>query len=360
MKKIVILGASGEIGRRAAKILKQKYHVKGTYFSRKIESCKNCEYFKIDVTNEKEIMELCKGADVIVNCAGASYINGRKIAEIASILQIPYIDPSGETFLEKYLYDKTDNNIFVLSSGYYPGLSGVLMKYVCNSFERPETVSGFTISEEVPSQSAIEDFVLTNLSGFGKICSYYSNGEVLRDTNERMEIVHNRLYKLQNYLSVEIKRIAEQFSLKTGNWYNVSFGDDIINKLQEAIFSIKLGQEVYKKKIADVVQLFETKQQQIEPFTYLEVIGTGRNNNISQTINIKVESLCSSILSAIIVSTVAEIILNERPQNGIYYAMDIIKGDKLLDVLEQYGVEVYKKTITEERVEESEYDEGCI
>ena len=34
-----------------------------------------------------------------------------------------------------------------------------------------------SISTEIPSQSAIEDFILTNIAGFGQPLKYYNNGE---------------------------------------------------------------------------------------------------------------------------------------------------------------------------------------
>ncbi|MGH2152939.1 saccharopine dehydrogenase, partial [Enterococcus faecalis] len=72
-----------------------------------------------------------------------------------------------------------DNNIFVLSSGYFPGLSGIMASYACSRLKNVDSISGFNVSEEIPSKSAIEDFVLTNLSGFGKALYYYKNGELV-------------------------------------------------------------------------------------------------------------------------------------------------------------------------------------
>ena len=89
--------------------------------------------------------------------------------------------------------------------------------------------------------------------------NYYEKGEVKKDSVEQIEIIHNNVYKMQNYLSVEVERIAKEYDLKKANWYNVSFGETIIKKLQEAVVAIKLGQESYQKIIEEVISLFDKK-----------------------------------------------------------------------------------------------------
>ncbi len=359
MKKIAVLGASGAIGQRTVDILRKKHYVKASYYSRVQDSKENCEYGKVDISGLNEIRGFCQGCDVIINCAGASYLNGEKIAREAAALHIPYIDPSGEAFLENKLEDIADKNVYVLSSGYFPGMSGLLMKHICKSFDIPETISGFSVSEEIPSQSAIEDFVLTNLSGFGTAFSYYDDGKIRKDDKERIEIIHNQVYRLQNYLSVEAKRIAEEYSLKRANWLNASFGDEIIKKLQEAVVAIKLENRPYKKVIEEVIELFRDKLLDTEPFTYIRVEGQGIRGEKRIIRTAKVESDCSSEISAIVAAEAAEKILNSSLKNGIYYAMDMIDSEKLIQDLPEYGVKISIENV-EERMADDKYEEGSI
>lgn len=359
MKKIAVLGGSGAIGKRTVDILKKEYLVKASYYSRPRDSDANCSYVRVDISNLDEIRSFLADCDAVINCAGASYINGERIAREAENLHIPYIDPSGEAFLENKLKDIEQNDVYVLSSGYYPGMSGLLMKYICESFYITETINGFCVSEEVPSKSAIEDFVLTNLSGFGVALNYYEKGEVKKDSVEQIEIIHNNVYKMQNYLSVEVERIAKEYDLKKANWYNVSFGKKIIKKLQEAVVAIKLGQESYQKIIEEVISLFDKKMENIKQFTYIRAEGQGYQDGRNIKKRIELEGECSSVISAIIAAKTAKTVLEFPMRNGIYYAMDIIDFEEMIRELPDYGVKITLKD-TELNTYDVEYEEGSI
>ncbi|MHB8064828.1 MAG: NAD-dependent epimerase/dehydratase family protein [Ruminiclostridium sp.] len=359
MKRVGVLGGTGEIGKRIVNILKSEYSLITSYYTRYQESEENCVFTKIDISDTEEIKHFCEQCDIVVNCAGASYLNGEKVARIATELHIPYIDPSGEAFLEKKISDIKDDNIFVLSSGYFPGMSGLLMCYICESFDIAEKVFGLSISEETPSQSAIEDFILTNLSGFGVALSHYDNGEIKKDESEIVEIIRNKGYRFQNYLTVETERIARKYSLQKANWYNSSFGDEIIRKLQEAVIKLKLGGDEYKETVKEVIEIFRRNIKSNEQFTYIKIEGQGILDNKRICKRAEITSDCSSEISAIIAAHAVKAVLDSDLNHGIYYAMDIINSETLFENLSGLNA---KLTIcdVEERSIQDEYEEGAI
>lgn len=62
-------------------------------------------YVQLDICNENELCMFMANCDVVINCAGASFINGEKIARTAAKMKIPLVDPSGESFLEERIKD---------------------------------------------------------------------------------------------------------------------------------------------------------------------------------------------------------------------------------------------------------------
>ena len=175
-KKIGVLGGSGEIGKRCVNILTEKgYTVMASYRTRKPMENNENVYVQLDICNENELCMFMANCDVVINCAGASFINGEKIARTAAKMKIPLVDPSGESFLEERIKDIQKDNVFVLSSGCFPGMTGVLLNFLCSQFDDVKSLSGMSISTEIPSQSAIEDFILTNIAGFGQPLKYYNN-----------------------------------------------------------------------------------------------------------------------------------------------------------------------------------------
>lgn len=359
MKKIGILGGTGAIGSRTVEILKSWYPLLVSYYSRPKESKRDCRYVRVDISNKEEVERFCQECDVVVNCAGASYLNGEKVARIAGRLGKPYIDPSGEAFLETKIADISKKSIFVLSSGFFPGMSGLLMRHICDSYEQPETILGLCASNEVPSQSAIEDFILTNLSGFGVALHYYENGELKRNNTETVEIICKKPFCFQNYLTVEAERVASNYSLRQANWYNASFKPEIVRKMQEAVITAKDNTNSYRKLVEDIISMTKADVGNSKQFTYLRLEGTGICNGKRITKRAEVTSACSSNLSAVVAAYTVVQIVNSRLLPGIYYAMDILNPNKLLGELEQYDLQYKEKNMKETDIEDK-YDEGTV
>lgn len=345
MKRIGILGISGEIGKRAFEILKEEYRIIGSYYSRRPELSGNYEIVQLDVADTLAVQNFCHKCDVIVNCAGASYNNGETIARIAAGLQIPIIDPSGESFLEDKIFDIQEKNIFVLSSGYFPGMSGLLMRFLCESFDTPQEICGLNVAEEIPGKAAMEDFILTNMAGFGLSLHAYINGKPQRDTKERFEIINNKEYRFQNYYTIELDKIVRTFQLKKAHWYNAAFKDNVMKKLQEAIVIYK-EQGItnhYKKIIEELPSLFAKNLKNKKNFSYLQTEAKGIANGHTVHRKIKTLASCSSQISAVIIAYTVKAVLHKTLKNGIYYAMNLIDADDLIKNLHQFGISFTKE-----------------
>lgn len=119
-KKIGVLGGSGEIGNRCVNILKDKgYAVMASYRTREpMENDKNV-YVQLDICNENELRMFMSNCDVVINCAGASFVNGEKIARTATKMNIPLVDPSGESFLEERIIDIQKENVLFCLVGVF-------------------------------------------------------------------------------------------------------------------------------------------------------------------------------------------------------------------------------------------------
>lgn len=358
MSCIGVLGGTGEIGRRILPILRGKHSLIASYYTRARISRDDCEYVRVDISDIQQIKAFCQRCDAVINCAGASYLNGEKVARIAADLCVPYIDPSGEAFLEDKLEDVKGRNIFVLSSGYFPGMSGLLMKYICESFDVPETICGLSVSDEIPSQSAIEDFIHTNLSGFGVALSYYNNGTIEREEDERIEMIRGKGYKFQNYLTVEMERIARMYSLQKANWYNSSFGDEIIQKLQTAVIQYRSGKDGYKSTVQEVIEIFGNNLKGSDQFSYTKIGGRGILCNNRVMVTSEISSDCSSEISAIMAAYTVESVLSTHLTNGIHYAMDIVNMEQLMADMPKLNANLNIENIILERGIYDECEEG--
>ncbi len=140
---------------------------------------------------------------------------------------------------------------------------------------------GLSITNEIPSRSAIKDFILTNTAGFGTALNYYENGELKRDETPIYRIVENKEYTLQNYYTIELQRITQKYKPERANWYYASFGEEITKLMQEAVikYGLKQGDEALQQSIDSIIKLFEMTGGSTAAYNYIHIEVTGSDNN---------------------------------------------------------------------------------
>ena len=73
MKKIIILGSSGFIGKNLTEKLKKNNTLLfGTYFQSKPKKNKNIKYIKANLTNKKDVNKVMKGMDIVIQAAAVT------------------------------------------------------------------------------------------------------------------------------------------------------------------------------------------------------------------------------------------------------------------------------------------------
>lgn len=360
MKKVGILGGTGEIGKRVVKLLENQYELLVSYHSVKPSVTAHNQYIQLDVDISDDLENFCSQCSIIVNCAGASFVNGEKIARAAAKYHIPVVDPSGEAFLEDRIADIENESVYVLSSGFFPGMTGLLMKYLCESLKSVDCIMGLSITNEIPSRSAIKDFILTNTAGFGTALNYYENGELKRDETPIYRIVENKEYTLQNYYTIELQRITQKYKPERANWYYASFGEEITKLMQEAVikYGLKQGDEALQQSIDSIIKLFEMTGGSTAAYNYIHIEVTGSDNNQGHIRTADVHSSYSSDISSIIAAYTVKALVEKQPDFGIHYAMDIVDLETVIHDLPQLNIDL---VLTDKILEKEEtYEEGSI
>lgn len=346
-RRVGILGGSGNIGSKVIKLLENDYEIIATYRGRFCKDTPFCKYRKLDINNIDDLNLFCKDIDILLNCAGASYNNGEYIARIATKWNVPYIDPSGEGFLESKLEDISDKNIFVLSAGYFPGLSGILAKYVCQELDEIDFLKGLSISEEIPSKSALEDFILTSISDFGKSMHSYINGKLVYDDAIKYKQLFGKTYILKNYITKEFIRISKEFNIKCCNWYSRSQDEEIIKKIQSILGDESINGNINSEIIDSIIYSIQNKTTN-DKFSFINIKAEGNKADNLEKINIDIMANQSGDMSAFLaMETIKEVISNILFKNkvGIYYAMDILSPGEIVSKLKtgNYGVAIKER-----------------
>lgn len=203
MEKIGILGGSGEVGSKVVELLKNTFKIKVSYNKNLPQTMfEEVEYYQLEISNEIALDNFIKECKIIVNCASSSFVNGINVAKVCSKFSVVYIDPFGADYLEGKIQEYGLKGAFILSCGCFPGMTGIVLKYLCEKFNNIDCISGINIDGQTPGINGIIDFALSGLRGFGEPFCYYKNKEKIIDNSiDFFNSYENYSIKVQKYFT---------------------------------------------------------------------------------------------------------------------------------------------------------------
>ena len=186
MKKIGVIGCGGMIGPIICNyLLHEDVEIIGGQRS-KPDFSKYPENFKwkrLDINNDDELLDFCSECDVVLNCAGPAYILFEKVALASARAGAVYVDVTDALmFNDEIISRVSGKGKFYIAAGYYPGITGVMLKKVIKQFDKINSLIGYSGGSEVYSVLSCLDIIM---SGSSPHCinGYYKNGEPVKCGN---------------------------------------------------------------------------------------------------------------------------------------------------------------------------------
>lgn len=365
MKKIGILGCTGEIGSKLLETLKDKFALKAA-FHKKSPSIKwiNVEYSQFDVYDKNKLIIFIQECYIIVNCAGSSFINGTYIAQCCSHYGVIYIDPFGANFLENEIARLNLKGTFVLSSGCFPGLCGIAMRHMCESYEKVNSISGICIDKQIPGLNGVVDFIISGLKEFGEASYYYDGTKRYDNEKEIFRDFDGNGVEVQKYYTTEIADIVKRYSIQKAIWYTPVLSKEITEVMQKAIIEYiqtKRYDSLYRyaKKVQDMIT--DNSDQAMKSDCEINICATGIVSGEYNKRNIVIKSMCGSLSTAAVLNTVLIKLMKEMCEPGVYYATDIVS---LSDILANNDSTILQIYSNDDSVNVNGrgivYEEGCL
>lgn len=329
MKKVGVLGCTGEIGKRIVELLQKNYSVKAGFH--KVNPDKmwsSVEYSQFDIHDRKRLTFFIQECYIVINCAGASFIDGMYVAQICSDTGAIYIDPFGANYLEQEIRKANVPGTFILSCGCFPGFTGLAMKYLCDSYESVNSISGICIDRQIPGVNGIIDFIISGLKGFGETSYYYYAGnKKYDDKQENFRDYDGKEVEIQKYFTTEIADVINKFSPRKAIWYTPALGREITEIMQKAVVGyIQTEQYIsiftYAQKIQKLIE--EKSRGECETGCEINIWSSGLSGGKQRERSIVIKSSFGSSLTAAVLDTVTAKIMEKGLTPGIYYATDII------------------------------------
>lgn len=258
------------------------------------------------------------------------------VAQICSDTGAIYIDPFGANYLEQEIRKANVPGTFILSCGCFPGFTGLAMKYLCDSYESVNSISGICIDRQIPGVNGIIDFIISGLKGFGETSYYYYAGnKKYDDKQENFRDYDGKEVEIQKYFTTEIADVINKFSPRKAIWYTPALGREITEIMQKAVVGYIQTEQytsifTYAQKIQKLIE--EKSRGECETGCEINIWSSGLSGGKQRERSIVIKSSFGSSLTAAVLDTVTAKIMEKGLTPGIYYATDIIS---MLDVIKQ-------------------------
>lgn len=328
--RAVVLGGTGEIGSKLLTYLKAipDLSLIATYHSRYVADDGDIKWMKCNIQNENDLREIVDVVDIIVNCAGASYLTGERVAKIAGEYGKIYVDPFGGNYLMEKLRPYEKNAEFILSSGCFPGATGFLARALCENYETIDFFEGKIVQTEVPSICGVKDFILSGLHGFGKPKQYYDRGNYKkRDAVETCSFEEVSV-PLQLYYTEEIDELVKAYAIEEACWYTMSMNPMVLSVMQKGIMEYlkKPAAETLEAGAAEIRNAFLQipPSSQSVPGVSIQIALQGKQAGREKRNSLTLNCDAASKISAFILSEVILKVMNEGKKTGLFFGKDVL------------------------------------
>lgn len=343
MKKIMVVGASGVLGKLVCTELLRIFNNqvqltvtdyktdRGTRFAKSFHQEVMFQY--LDVTDEENIKETIKNMDIVIVVLKQRnpYIQRFCINnDILCIDVTPFTN-----FVEKIerLYQETEKNDvgLIVMSGFFPGLSGLMVKKVVSSFHEITEVnvgllqntnakagiSGILDMLKIISQRVddYEDNHSANISGFSKKRKMYF-----------LEPSHNREVRLIDH--AEKRFLQKSLHIKNINYWT-SWNSSFFNKQISLLKKLGLIDVILKlhnsKFLSKIVKHNPNKNE--DAFLTVEVKGFIDDKQCKKTLSLSTFS--DYHVTAMVTAALAKIAVDKKIK-GMVFPFELTDVDEIL------------------------------
>ncbi|GAB2693325.1 saccharopine dehydrogenase NADP-binding domain-containing protein [Nocardia thraciensis] len=353
-RRVAVLGATGVVGRAAVRML-TSLGVTGLRLGARcgerldaLPAPPDAQRCRVDADDTESLTAFCRGAGLVLNCAGPSYLLLDRVARAALAAGSDYVDVSGDgpayRLLEgSPLFDGA--RTAVLSAGMLPGLANLVPRLLADDLIGARLVV-YAGGIEPFSPAAAGDLALSvdasDGSGatpggagaghwYGEALAAWQNGRRRRKAlpvGEDVEIAGfpGRVTTMP-FLTADAERLAKSTGLSDLRWYNVFLGSALRLTLAGLRGRVSGVRQPLAGAVAQVRAAADLDLAGLDPF-YLMAFTVSRPGRTDTALLRTPSSF--ELTAATAVRAVMAILRGAVPA-GLHYADDILDPRELLD-----------------------------
>ena len=345
---VAVVGAYGAVGAAAVRVIAERRpdavvrlggRDRGQAESLLAKSGLRGEAAEVDLYDGRSLARFCRGARVVLNCAGPSYQVLDRVAWAAAAAGADYVDPGGdEPLLEALTGPGTFTGTAVITAGMQPGLTGLLPRHLCATISHPRRLTAYVGTMDRLTPAGAADYLLSMGGAYGAARAAIRGGirvehELEARTGVELPYMTNRV-DVYPYLSFESARLPELTGLTEIDWYNVFDGGahmmNCLSRLQGAMHGESaLAEAAGELTRAAALDLFGRDPFQLMLF---EVTGTDDAGRPA-TRGLVLRAGDTYALTGLAGALAVEAVLDGAAGPGVRFGSDVLDAETVLDAL---------------------------
>jgi hypothetical protein len=285
------------------------------------------EWVGTDAHDARSLERFCAGCDAVVNCAGSTGDLGRKIALAALASNAHLVDASGYAQLNLPLMRQT----VLLAAGMYPGLSGLLPRFLASQgFDTVHALNAYIGGCDRVTHLAAAEYLSSLSQDFGEPEAAWIGGRrvsrALTGTDAVMLPFFPRPVMLHPYLTQEAERLGTSLGLADIRYYSVFDGRYVPAALPAAA----------SRQDADAfVRAAEMDLFGREPYQTLLFEMHGSRGGLQMSRSLLLKAKGGAQLTGIAAATAVKGIMDAEVPLGEHYFAEVMQPEPVVASLEQ-------------------------
>ncbi|UHA73194.1 saccharopine dehydrogenase NADP-binding domain-containing protein [Paenibacillus sp. 481] len=269
---IGIIGGYGDVGLAAASMLSQWGKHPLRLGGRNPEAARmehgakwpQAEWVKVDIEDDQSLKSFLSGCELIVNCAGPSHQTSARVAEVCLSLGCHHVDAGIDPRLEA-LRETAYNTVVLYAAGATPGLSGLLPRWLAESFDKVDSLVYYTGALDRFTSAAAEDYLAGVAGKDNEPMAAWKNGtrrsSVLSRKSGATLPFFTREVALYPYFDTEAEFVATSLALRDGEWYIAIDGNHVPKVLEEVRSQFLVDPNLAVRRLCTATELDSAGRQ---------------------------------------------------------------------------------------------------
>ncbi|MBW3667583.1 MAG: NAD(P)H-binding protein [Actinobacteria bacterium] len=340
-RRVAVLGASGGVGARVARLLAAQPRTDLRLGVRRPEAMPvpasadgRVEVVAVDARDDIALSRFCAGVDVVVACAGPSWSLLDRVARAAAAAGAASVDPAGDDAVRASLSRSLVSGCAVLSAGRLPGLSGLALRCAAGG-RRPGVRRSVLVHAggcDRFTWAGASDFLAALTGGHGEPNAMWRGGRAVSGAlSPRREAVvpfFDGVVTALPFLGNETARVAGAEGLDEVAWYNV-FGARVASYLSRVASLPRdaLADDTVVEGLLEAAALDAFGRTPHHTFTF-EVRDAGEKVRV-----LVLRGDGANELTAAVAAATTEAVLAGAVPDGVHFAAEVLDPEAVLTEL---------------------------